>query len=90
MLGIKKTFNERCPPIERWPQNIKCLKWRGLPIKDNLEILNIEYLSKFNGRWPQNIKVLTETQGTKPKSKMVEIKTTRNGSWTQNIESWIF
>ena len=34
-------------------KNIKCLKWRRLPMEDDLKILKVEYLSNHSSDPPQ-------------------------------------
>ena len=67
-------------------KNNKCLKWRQLPMEDDLKILKIEYLSNHSSDPPQ---ILNLRSGDQTKIKMLEMKMTSNGRRPQNIKSWI-
>jgi hypothetical protein len=59
----------------RWP-----------PMKDNLKILKVEYLTNHWSDLPQ---IIDLSSGDQIKLKILEMKTTSNGRWPQNIKSWI-
>ena len=67
-------------------QNKRGLKLRQPPMEDDLNILKVECLSNH---WLDLPQILTEAQVTKPKQKLLEMKTISHGRRPQNILIWI-
>ena len=68
-------------------QNQKCLKLRRTPIKDNLKLLKVEYLSNC---WSYLPPFLNLSSGDQTKTKMLKMKMISNGRQHQTIQSWIY
>ena len=66
----------------RWQnQNMKCLKWRWPRMKEDLKIIEVEYLSNH---WSDLAQILNLCLGTTTKFERLQMKITSN--WIRNIK----